>query len=40
MTLEVVNKRHLYDLLVGPMVTDSDVHKDHSILVQGLLSPP
>jgi len=40
MTLEVVNKRPLYELLLGPMVTNSDVQKDQSILVQGLLSPP
>jgi len=40
MTLEVVNKRLLYDLLVGPVVINSDVRKDQSILVQGLLSPP
>jgi len=38
MTLKVVKKRPLYELLLGPMVANSDVHKDQSILVQGL--PP
>jgi hypothetical protein len=40
MTLEVVNKRPFYEPPLGPMVTNGGVHKDKSILMQSLLSPP